>query len=157
MTTQRGDYARLLGFAAAIVSADQFTKQIALDNLVDAPLSLIPGVLAFRLAYNPGGAFGFLQNASWVFLVAGVVIAAVILVWARRLDDRRLVTPLGLVLGGGLGNLSDRLFRDLDGRVVDFIDLSFWPTFNVADMAIVFGVILILLNGLQTPPARAEA
>ena len=157
MTTKQRDYARLAGFAAAIVAVDQFTKQLALNTLEGAPITLIPRWLAFRLTYNPGGAFGFLHQAPWLFLVAGLVIVVVILVWAGRLEDPRLITPLGLVLGGGVGNLSDRVFRDLGGRVVDFIDLSFWPTFNVADMAIVFGVILIVLGGFRSDPVQAEA
>ena len=75
----------------------------------------------------------------------------------RRLDDPSVVTPLALVLGGGLGNLCDRVLRDLDGHVVDFIDLSFWPTFNVADIAISFGVILIVINGMRQRPDGAPA
>lgn len=157
MTIKQRAYARLLGFAAAIVVVDQATKQLALSSLQDAPIPLIPGILALRLTYNAGGAFGFLDGFPWLFLVSGVVIVAVILVWAGRLDDPGLATPLGLVLGGGLGNLADRVFRGFDGRVVDFIDLTFWPTFNVADSAIVFGVILIALAGFRGEPARAEA
>ena len=156
MTRKQRAYARLLGLAAAIVVVDQVTKQLALDNLQDSALALIPRVLALRLAYNPGGAFGILQSAPWLFLIAGFVIVAVILVWAGRLEEPWLITPLALVLGGGLGNLIDRLFRDLDGRVVDFIDLSFWPTFNVADMAIVSGVILIAFSSMRSEPPPAE-
>ena len=157
MTSKQRNYARLFAFAAAIVAADQVTKQLALDNLMAAPISLIEDVLALRLTYNPGGAFGILADATWVFLVAGVAIAIVIVVWAGRADDPSLVTPLALVLGGGLGNLADRVFRDLGGRVVDFIDLSFWPTFNVADMAISFGVVLIIFSGMKERPERAGA
>jgi signal peptidase II len=59
------------------------------------------------------------------------------------------------VLGGGLGNMIDRALRDHGGGVVDFIDLSFWPTFNVADMAIVIGVVLVAISGFRGEPARA--
>jgi signal peptidase II len=155
VTLKQRTYARLLGFGAAVVGVDQLTKQLALSALQDAPLLLIPDVLALRLAYNAGGAFGFLDGLPALFLIAGLGVVALILVWAGRLEDPALATPLGLVLGGGLGNLSDRVFRGLDGRVVDFIDLSFWPTFNVADSAIVVGVILIAVMGIRGEPARA--
>lgn len=157
MTGKQGDYARLLAIATAVITVDQITKGLALDGLSDGPISLIRGVLALRLTFNPGGAFGILGNATWIFLIAGFAIATLIVVWVGRLDDPSLVVPLALVLGGGLGNLSDRLFRDLEGHVVDFIDLSFWPTFNVADIAISFGVILIVINGMRQRPDGAEA
>ncbi len=133
--------------ASAVVAADQFTKQLALDRLQEAPYDLIEGVLTFRLTYNSGGAFGLLQGFPFVFLIATLVIVFGIIVGVRRLTDARWAPPLGLVLGGGLGNAADRLFRDTGGGVVDFIDLHVWPVFNVADMAIVLGALAILLVG----------
>jgi signal peptidase II len=135
--------------AGLIVAADQLTKQLALDRL-DRPVNLIEGLVTLRLTFNPGGAFGLFSGAPGLFLVASIVIVAIIVVWAGKLDDGRGVIPLGLILGGGLGNLSDRVVRDLGGRVVDFIDLHFWPVFNVADTAIVLGVVTILLSGFRT-------
>jgi signal peptidase II len=87
-----------------------------------------------------------------LFLIASLLVVTLILVWARRLDDRRLGAALGLVLGGGLGNLVDRLLRGTGGRVVDFVDFHVWPVFNLADSAIVVGVGVILLLS-----ARADA
>jgi signal peptidase II len=75
----------------------------------------------------------------------------VILVWARSIDSTMHLIPLGMVLGGGLGNLFDRVVRDTGGRVVDFIDLHVWPVFNVADSAIVLGVIGLLIVTARTP------
>lgn len=141
----------LLLVAAAVIAADQFTKQLALDALADGPIHLIEGVLSLSLHYNPGGAFGILQGVPGFFLVATVVVAIVILVWARSLPGTAHVAPLGLVLGGGLGNATDRVIRDTGGRVVDFIDLHVWPVFNLADSAIVVGVGLLLLVTARQP------
>lgn len=135
----------LLLVALAVIAADQITKQIALDALSDGPIHLIDGVLSLSLHYNPGGAFGLLQGFPGFFLVATIVIAGVILMWAHKIEGRSHLIPLGLVLGGGLGNVADRVFRDTDGRVVDFIDLHVWPVFNLADSAIVVGVIVLLV------------
>lgn len=141
-------YGVLLAVAAVVVSVDQITKELALSGLSDGPMELIEGVLTLRLTFNPGGAFGLLRGLPGFFLVATVLVIGVILLWARRLDDLKSAIPLGLVLGGGLGNLADRLFRDTGGKVVDFIDLHVWPVFNLADSAIVAGVVLILLLNL---------
>lgn len=140
-------YGPLLATAAAVVAADQLTKSWALGALADGPVTLIDGVLDLRLTFNPGGAFGILQGLPGFFLVATVAVAVLILVWVRRVEDARWIVPLGMVLGGGLGNLADRVLRDHGGRVVDFIDLHVWPVFNLADSAIVLGALLILLLG----------
>jgi signal peptidase II len=142
-------YLRLLAVASLVVAADQLTKQLALDRLNDGPIHLINGVLSLHLAFNPGGAFGFGQNAPLFFLLASLAIIVFIVIWIGRSAETGFVVPLGLVLGGGMGNVIDRLFRGYDGQVVDFIDLHVWPVFNLADSAIVIGVILIALSGLR--------
>jgi len=148
-------YPRLLGTAAVVVAIDQLTKSLALQNL-DRPRHLIDGWLSLRLTYNSGGAFGILQGMPEFFLVTTVVAAVVILLWVRNLDEPRWTVPLGLVLGGGLGNVADRIFRDTGGRVVDFIDLHFWPVFNIADACIVSGVALVLILGSRRAETGAE-
>jgi signal peptidase II len=112
--------------------------------------------VTLQVTYNSGGAFGVLQGIPGFFLVATVVVVAVIVVWARQLDERAWAVPLGLVLGGGVGNLIDRIFRDPGGRVVDFIDLHWWPVFNLADASIVVGVGVVLLVGVLERRPRAE-
>lgn len=136
--------------ALVILGIDQLTKEMALRSLSDGPVDVIEGVLRWRLAFNPGGAFGVFQEYSEIFLVATVVVVALILVWVRKLDDPRLTIPLGLIVGGGLGNVFDRIFRDQGGRVVDFIDLHVWPVFNVADMGVVVGVAWILILSFRS-------
>lgn len=142
-------YLKLLATAGAVIAADQITKQIALDRFRE-PVDAISNVLTFRLTYNSGGAFGLMQGLPGLFLVATIVAAVVILVWARHVDHPGWIVPLGLVLGGGLGNVYDRVFRDTGGRVVDWIDFQVWPVFNLADSFIVTGVILILILGSRS-------
>jgi signal peptidase II len=149
-------YLRLLIAAAAVVALDQGTKSLALEGLADGPVDLIEGAVTLRLAFNPGGVFGIGQNLTSVFLVATIVVIFGILVAVRRLEDTRWVVPLGLVLGGGVGNLVDRVLRDHDGKVVDFIDLHVWPIFNLADSAIVIGVCVLLLLSFRTPRGEDE-
>ena len=131
------------------MALDQATKQIALDKLAAAPFEIVEGAVTLRLTFNSGGAFGVGQGLPMLFLVASVAIAALIVVWARRVRDRGVVLALGLILGGGLGNLWDRLFRDLGGRVVDFVDLHIWPVFNLADACIVIGVAALFWSGMR--------
>lgn len=149
-------YLRLFAAAAAVVAFDQLTKEWALAALDDGPVEVVEGVLSLRLTYNSGGAFGLLQGLPGFFLVATLVVIVIILIWAHRLEDPRLIVPLGMVLGGGLGNLADRIFRATGGRVVDFIDVHVWPVFNVADSSIVVGVLLILLISGRSARSATE-
>jgi len=149
-------YAFLLVAAGAVVALDQITKSLALTALQDGPIDLIGGAVTLNLTFNPGGAFGLMQGLPGFFLVATLVVIVLILVWAHKLDDQRWSIPLGMVLGGGIGNVIDRIVRDTDGRVVDFIDLHWWPVFNLADASIVVGVAVILLLSSRPTP-RSEA
>jgi signal peptidase II len=143
-------YAVLGLTALAIIGLDQATKQLALSGLDDGPVDLIDGALTLRLTYNSGGAFGLLPGLPGFFLIATVVVVVAILLWVRRIEDYRWMVPLGMVLGGGVGNVTDRIVRSTDGRVVDFIDLHWWPVFNLADASIVIGVGAIILLSART-------
>lgn len=139
---------RLLGFVGAlVVAADQATKTLALETL-DRPVDVLGGFVTLRITINSGGAFGVLQGVPGFFLVATIGIVAGILLWARNVEHRGWLAALGLVLGGGIGNVVDRVLRD-HGGVVDFVDLHWWPVFNVADSCIVTGVGLLLLLGTR--------
>lgn len=138
----------LVSAAALTVAADQITKSVAVGVLEGRePIRLIGDFLRLNVIRNPGGAFGVVRGATFLlFLVTSVIIVAVS-VWAWRSQERPLL--LGLVIGGGLGNIADRIVRgpaSFQGHVVDFIDFSFWPTFNLADSAITVGVALLLLR-----------
>lgn len=149
-------YFRMLSVAAVVVAIDQLTKQLALDRLSDGPVHLIECCLTFRLAFNSGGAFGFFPEAPMFFLAASITVMLVMLVWVGRSGEAGYAIPLGLVLGGGMGNIIDRAFRGLDGQVVDFVDIHVWPVFNVADSAIVVGVLLIAIAGWRPKRTVAE-
>lgn len=150
-------YIPLLTTATVVAGLDQVTKQLALVYLRDGPIHLIDSVLSLNLTFNPGGAFGVLQGVPAFFLVATVGIILFILVWVRKIEDARSVVPLGMVLGGGFGNLFDRVFRDeTGGQVVDFVDLHVWPVFNLADASISIGVVLILWLALRSDRADSK-
>jgi signal peptidase II len=136
------------------------TKLLAERHLEGRPpIDAIPGVLELRFTTNPGGAFGLFGRATWLFVGASLVVIVVILIASRRPPSGAGALALGLVLGGALGNLTDRMFRGpgLSGEVVDFIDFQVWPVFNVADSSIVIGAALILLAGARAARTEAES
>ncbi len=137
----------LLGTAVLTVIVDAATKLWAVAALVDGPVD-VWWTLRLALVENTGVAFGAGRGLGPVLAVVAVAVAVV--VW--RMRDRFAANPgppaVGMVLGGAVGNLLDRLLRGPGwgrGGVVDFIDLQFWPVFNVADIAITVGVALLLL------------
>ena len=137
-----------------MVALDQATKHLVVSELSDGSVvTVIEGVLSFRLVHNPGGAFGIGRDVPGLFLAASLITLVVVLFLARRIEEQSWAVPLGLVLGGGMGNLVDRIVRDTGGRVIDFIDLHVWPLFNVADSAIVIGVIVMFILSFR---ARGE-
>jgi signal peptidase II len=112
--------------------------------------------LDFVLQYNTGGAFSLAQGWAPVIGGVAVVIVAVLLVSVRHARSNAVAAALGLVIGGALGNLSDRVFRSHHGAVVDFIALHFWPTFNVADSCVVVGgLLLVVLMWRSQAPGKA--
>jgi signal peptidase II len=139
-----------LAVAAVIVVLDQLTKIWAVSALSDGPVEVIGTLLQFRLTRNPGGAFSLLTGLTPVLALLAVVMVVYIVRTTRRTSDAVMAYSLGLVLGGAVGNLVDRMVRSpgvLRGEVVDFIKVPNWPTFNVADCAITIGVILIAVRG----------
>lgn len=145
-------YGYMFGVAGGVVLVDQITKWWAVNDLVDGPIHVV-WTLNFTLAYNTGAAFSSAQAFGPLIGILAIALVAG-LVWVGRAIDNRLgAVSLGLVLGGAVGNLLDRIFREgegfLGGPVVDFIDLEWWPIFNVADMSIVIGGIMLLLFGLR--------
>lgn len=138
--------------ATGVYAIDRVTKVLAETHLQGRPpIELVPGILQLRFTTNPGGAFGLFGNLSVLFVVFSVVVIAVVAVASRNLPGRLSAVGLGLILGGALGNLTDRLIRGpgFGGEVVDFIDLHVWPVFNAADSAIVIGAALLLIQGFR--------
>ena len=137
-----------------MIAADQLTKWLALERLSDGPFNLIGDSVRLALTRNSGAAFGILEGAgSWLALLAAIIAVVVFLSVRHGVGGLTLVA-LGLILGGAVGNLIDRILRGdglADGLVVDFIDVGPWPNFNIADSAIVVGIILMLWESMRTP------
>jgi signal peptidase II len=141
--------AALYGTAALVLAADQLTKYLVVSNLAGRPpVKVVGSFVELRYTTNSGGAFSLLTGAPLFFGVMAIVIIAGIIYTARRAEGLPMVLALGLVLGGALGNLSDRLFRGdavFDGEVVDFVKVGIWPVFNLADSCVVVGGVLLVL------------
>jgi len=133
----------------AVLAIDQVTKSIALARL-HRPVHLF-GPFGFNLTFNSGTGFSLFTGPVGVIVVVVVAVIVLIGVVAWRSTTTRLSIVLGLIVGGALGNLSDRLFRGHHGAVVDFITLTHWPTFNVADSSITIGAVLVVVFSLLRP------
>lgn len=142
--------------AFLIFLADYSTKYAAVSLLYDGPKKILGNVLKFELTFNTGAAFSLATSKTIYLSVFAMAVAAYIFYFASRIDSTKWAVALGLVLGGIFGNLSDRIFRSpggLQGAVVDWISIPHWPTFNIADSAVVVGVISIVsLIWAQIPP-----
>jgi signal peptidase II len=142
--------------ALAVIVLDRWTKQLATEHLLDSGVRSIPVLGEYiRLTYveNRGAAFGVLQNQTAFFILVGLIVISVIVASYRYIPEPSwlLNVCLGLQMGGAVGNLIDRI---LVGYVVDFVDLTFWPVFNVADSAICVGVAGLAYSVLF-PPRRS--
>lgn len=146
-------YAFAVGIAAFVVLMDAVTKRWASIRFVDNPLEIIPGFLTFTYTENSGAAFGSLQNAGPILGVAAIAVTLGLL-WALRHARPGIeVAAFGLIMGGAFGNLVDRIFRGpgvLDGKVIDWVNLWWIPTFNFADMSITIAVVLLLIQSWRT-------
>lgn len=161
MTRARSITLALYATAAVAYVLDRVTKLWVEAALAGrAPIEIVPGVLSFNYTTNSGGAFGLGRSAPWVFAGATALVSVVIVFVSFRLDRRPLALALGLILGGALGNLTDRILNGpgLSGHVIDFIDLQVWPVFNLADASIVVGAILLAMSSArrEEPEGMAE-
>lgn len=149
--------------AAVIVLLDQWTKALAVRELVYAqPVEILP-VFNLTLHHNSGAAFSFLSDAGgwqrWFFAVISAVVSVLLIVWLTRLStaQKLMAASLALILGGAIGNLWDRLVL---GYVIDFISVHYehryFPTFNIADAAISVGATLMLMDMFLHPANHAE-
>lgn len=136
------------GAALAVIALDQLTKWWARG--LDEPIDLI-GSLRFNLAFNSGAAFSRFEGWGSVIGVVGIIVVAILLRTSLSATSRVGAVCFGLIIGGALGNLIDRAVRPgtgfFGGAVTDFIDLQWWPIFNVADIALTCGGILLVLVG----------
>ncbi|HEX5097112.1 MAG TPA: signal peptidase II [Acidimicrobiia bacterium] len=149
----------LIGVALlVIVALDQLTKTWVVRALADGPVVVVDEWLEFHLAKNSGSAFGRFQNFTPVLATLAIVVAVLLFRMARKETDRVMLIGLVLILGGALGNLSDRIFRApgfMRGHVIDFVAVGPWPLFNVADSCVTIGAIVLIVRTLW-PPKPAE-
>ena len=129
--------------AIAVFALDRLTKSLVQANIpFGTEVSVIGELVSITNVRNSGAAFGFAPALAGIFLVASTLVAIGLAVYvARNPGDLFTDVALGLIMGGTLGNVSDRIAF---GWVTDFINVHFWPVFNVADSAISIGVVLLL-------------
>lgn len=150
--------------AALWVLADQATKNWAESALEEGvPRPLLGALLQLHLIYNSGAAWGMGAGATPIVTALQILIALAVLVFLLRgVRSWAWIAAMGCVLGGALGNIHDRLLRPpgpFHGFVVDFLQLPRWPIFNIADVAVVTGavlVVLLTLLGVDAAPARGR-
>jgi lipoprotein signal peptidase len=139
----------LFVIAAAVLALDIASKAIVVATLSDrAPVRLLGGLLTLRESRNSGAAFSIGTSMTVVFTLIAVGVIVFIVRTSRRIYSLSWAIALGLLLGGAMGNLADRIFRapgPFRGWVVDWIELPHWPVFNLADSAIVCGGVLMVL------------
>jgi signal peptidase II len=146
-------YARAVATAGIVVALDQATKQIAVESLRRGESVNVFFGLDFTNTRNTGVAFGAFRGGGLVVgLLIGLSLGVLVAYFALHADRPLLWLPVGMLLGGALGNLADRA---REGAVIDFIDPVLWPAFNLADAAIVLGVLVLLwvLEGPRRQPA----
>jgi signal peptidase II len=152
-TSRRLLVAALAVLAVAVLAVDQITKALAVSRLrPDQPVPLIGDLLQLRIIRNAGAAFSLGTGATWLLTLVAVVIVVLVLRSARRLGSRGWALALGLLLGGALGNLVDRMVREPGigrGHVVDFIAYGHLFIGNVADVAIVVAALLMAVLSVR--------
>jgi signal peptidase II len=151
-----------LAVALSVYLLDQLTKWWADNALSDGrPRDIVDGVVRLRLAHNAGAAFSTGTSYTIVLTVIALTVIVACVRLASRLRSRGWAVALGLVVGGALGNVTDRIFRDpspFRGQVVDFIEFPHWPIFNVADSAITVAAVLFVwlaYRGVRLDGTRA--
>ena len=138
--------------AAVIVLLDQISKAWALGVLADGRIIHVIWTMQFNLTFNRGMAFSRGTGIGPIIGVIGLVVVVLLLLSLRRADNALTRVATGLIIGGAVGNILDRLFRGsgwMRGAVVDFIDFQWWPVFNIADMAIMIGAATMMVAMLK--------
>ena len=138
--------------AVVIIVLDQLSKAWALRDLADGHIIHVIWTLQFNLTYNRGMAFSRGTGVGPIIGVMALVVVVMLLLSLRRADNSLTRLATGLIIGGAIGNILDRLFRGsgwMRGAVIDFIDFQWWPVFNIADMAIMIGAATMIVAMLK--------
>lgn len=168
----------VLGALLVVLAIDQLTKRWALERLAPAiiggPREIIEvlGPLRFNLAFNTGASFSMGSDSGAIIGLVAIGIVVVLALVARKVESKVQLVLIGIIMGGALGNIIDRLTRVgevdpftgevasgfMSGAVIDFIDVQFWPIWNVADMAVVVGgIALAVLSAFAPEDAEPDA
>lgn len=157
--TSRSAHLLSLGVATGVVVLDQATKRWAIDRLGDGSTIDIVWTLRWNLAYNSGMAFGTGTGFGPIIALVATAVIVWLLISLRNQGSRLSAVGVGLVIGGAIGNVLDRAFRGdgfMNGSVVDFIDLQWFPIFNVADMAINIGAAILIIETVRLSRHRSD-
>ena len=141
--------------AALVVGIDQLSKHWAVSQLNDGHTVHVLGTLRFNLSFNGGMAFGRGQGFGPIIGVVATIVVVGLLLSLRQSGSKISIVAIGLIVGGAMGNIVDRLFRGdawLHGKVIDFIDFQWFPIFNVADICVNVGGGLLVLSYLLFQP-----
>ena len=133
-----------LGIGILVFILDQLVKHAVLGSMhLGESIPIIKDVFHITFVLNPGAAFGMLEHQRWIFIVVALLVVVLALVFYKHIQRESLITRIGagLLLGGALGNLLDRI---QSGLVVDFLDFRIWPVFNIADIAICGGAAMLI-------------
>jgi len=146
--------------SSGVILLDQFTKWWALERLEQGQTVELFWTLQFRLVRNTGIAFSQGENLGPVFTILIFFVIFLIVRLGAQIQSRVGKVSVGLVIGGAIGNLVDRVFRSeegfLSGGVVDFVDFQWWPVFNIADSAIVVGGLMMFWAGMKSTEDSEE-
>ncbi len=138
-----------LGIGIIIFVVDQLVKHLVTGSMhLGESIPVIKGIFHITYVLNPGAAFGMLEHQRWVFILVAVTVLLVAGIFYSKLkrESNLLQAGAGLLLGGAVGNLVDRIQT---GLVVDFLDFRIWPVFNIADIAICVGAGILILDMWQ--------
>jgi len=148
---------QVVGLALAVFILDRVTKGLVAERMaIDQSIVLIPHVLDLTYILNSGAAFGVLAHRDMLFIVVAFILLLGVLwvTFVRAAMERRMIWGLGLLAGGAMGNLWDRMVA---GQVIDFIHFRYWPVFNFADASIVIGMGLVLVDFWRRESVEAKA
>ena len=142
MPKNNENYLIVLIPAIIIILTDQISKFIIRYSMeLNSSIPLIKNFLHMTYVTNTGSAFGLFKDKNILFIILSLIVAAVILYYINKINARKELITLGIILGGTIGNLVDRIIL---GHVTDFIDFRIWPVFNIADSAITIGVLTLV-------------
>ncbi|MDD6848750.1 MAG: signal peptidase II [Oscillospiraceae bacterium] len=136
----------VLGLAVLVAVIDQVLKYLVVNFLDKTnPTEIIPNLFSLTYVENKGAAFGMLADARWIFITFTIIITAflIYILFKKRISNKLFLTSVVLIIGGGIGNLIDRIFL---GYVVDYLSISFFPPVcNFADYCITIGAVLLVI------------